>query len=131
MVKSTRTISFSALSLLLALSGTLQTQVRLSVPCSVRIRPAAADYDLASEVSLRGVIVGREGRLLLLQLRVGLVRIDAGSSIAASHLSSGTQVQVVAAKLQEEGRQRLLVREIRTAEATLVLRDALGVPTQL
>jgi len=27
----------------------------------------------------------------------GLVRIDAGSSIAASHLSSGTQVPVVAA----------------------------------
>ena len=79
-----RTLSFPALSLLLALSGTLQAQVRLSVPCSVRIRPAAAvDYDLASEVSLRGGIVGREGHLLLLQLRAGLVRIDAGSSIAA------------------------------------------------
>ena len=98
MVKSMRTLSFPALSLLLALSGTLQAQVRLSVPCSVRIRPAAAvDYDLASEVSLRGGIVGREGHLLLLQLRAGLVRIDAGSSIAASHLSSGTQVPVVAA----------------------------------
>ena len=68
---------------------------------------------------------------MLLQLRAGLVRIDAGSSLAASQLTPGTQMQVVAAKLQEDGRQRLLAREIRTAEATLVLRDALGVPTQL
>jgi hypothetical protein len=98
----------------------------------VRIRPAAAaDYDQASEVSLRGAIVGREGRLLLLQLRAGLVRIDAGSSVAAANLAPGTLVQVVAAKLQEDGHQRLLAREIRTAETTLVLRDALGVPVQL
>ena len=62
-VKSRRTLSLPALSLLLALSGSLQAQVRLSVPCSVRIRPAAAaDYDLASEVNLRGILVGREGR---------------------------------------------------------------------
>ena len=132
MIPITRIPSVMSLGLLLTLSGALQAQTRLTVPCTVRIRPiTAADYDLGSELTLQGRLVGREGRLLLLEFRTGLVRVDPGPSAEAQALLPGSLVAVVAARLQEDGRQRLLARQLRVGDRTQVLRDALGVPVQL
>jgi hypothetical protein len=104
-------------------------QSSASVTCTARIRPReAADYDLSSEVVLQGRVVGQEGGVLLLRIPAGTVRIDAGSDRNVARILANATIEVVGAKLQEGGRQRLLVREIRFAGGYLVLRDPLGRP---
>ena len=123
MIPTRRTSNALSVGLVLALSAPLHAQARLTVPCTVRIRPIeAADYDLGSEVTIQGRILGREGRLLLLEIKGGRVRVDPGRSEEILALAPGTDVLVVAAKVQEEGHQRLLARLIRIEGRTLVLR---------
>ncbi len=123
------------LGLVLAMSVVVaepaRAQATANVTCSARIRPqAAADYDLSTEVTLRGQVVGREGAMILLKIAAGTVRIDAGVSAAVAAIPVGSVIEVVAAKRQENGRQRLLAREIRHWSGALVLRDRDGVPIQ-
>jgi hypothetical protein len=99
---------------------------------TVRIVPRAAlDYDLSNEVILRGQVVVREKEIILLRLKVGTVRVDTGSWAGSVLLEPGSDIEVVAAKRQENGRQRFLAREIRHAGGTVVIRDANGSPVQL
>jgi hypothetical protein len=99
---------------------------------TVRILPRSAlNYDLSSEVTLQGQVVAREKDILLVRLRFGTVRVVTGTSGVAELLQPGTAVEVVAAKLQVDGGQRFLAREIRYAGGTLVIRDANGSPVQL
>jgi hypothetical protein len=96
---------------------------------TVHIRPRVAfDYDLSNEVILRGQVVAREKEIILLRLKVGTVRVDTGSWAGSALLEPGTDIEVVAAKRQEDGRQRFLAREIHHAGGSMVLRDAQGVP---
>ncbi len=98
-----------------------------SVPCTVRIRPrAAADYDLSTQVELRGTISEVQAGSLRLRLPFGTVTVELGGS--ASTLSVGQSVTVVASKRSSEAGQRLVAREVRGTESTLILRDAQGVP---
>jgi hypothetical protein len=87
---------------------------------TVHIRPRVAfDY---------GQVVAREKEIILLRLKVGTVRVDTGSWAGSALLEPGTDIEVVAAKRQEDGRQRFLAREIHHAGGSMVLRDAQGVP---
>jgi len=96
---------------------------------TVRIVPRAAfDYDLSNEVILRGQVVAREKDIILLRLKVGTVRVDTGSWAGSALLEPGTDIEVVAAKRQENGRQRFLAREIHHAGGSVVIRDTQGVP---
>lgn len=125
--------SICRLGLLLALAGgsgaVAMAQSTASASVAVRIRPrAAADYDPATEVSLRGLVAGWEGGMILLRIPAGTVRVDAGNWIGAEAIPAGTAVEILAAKRQEEGRQRFLAREIRHAGGILAVRDPQGVP---
>ncbi len=96
---------------------------------TVRIVPRAAfDYDLSNEVILRGQVVAREKDIILLRLKIGTVRVDTGSWTGSALLQPGTDIEVVAAKRQENGRQRFLAREIRYPGGSVVLRDTQGAP---
>jgi hypothetical protein len=124
---------FRRLALGLALTAVfampLAAQATASVPCTARIRPReAADYDLSAEVVLRGRVVGQQDGMLLLRIAAGTVRIDAGSASSVAGMPAEASIEVVGAKLQEGGRQRLLAREIWYTGGHLVLRDALGRP---
>ena len=127
--------SIHRIALVAVLSGVFagaafaQSSAAVGVRCTVRIRPAAAaDYDLASEVVLRGHVVGHEGNLVLLRIPAGTVRVDAGAAEAAARIPLQVSVEVTAAKWQDGNRQRLLAREIRFPGETLVLRDGFGAP---
>lgn len=96
---------------------------------TVRVLPRAGlDYDLSNEVILRGQVVAREKDILVLRLKAGTVRVDTGSWVGSELAQPGTDIEVVAAKRQEDGRQRFIAREIRHAGGSVVLRDAQGVP---
>ena len=96
---------------------------------TVRILPrAAAGYDPAAEVLLRGLVGGWDGDQLLLRLSAGMVRVDTGSWNTREALAVGSSVEVLASKIQQDGRQRFLAREIRHAQGLNVIRDAQGVP---
>jgi hypothetical protein len=108
-----------------------KTTATATASVSVRILPPAAlDYDLSNEVLLRGQVVGREKGTLLLRLKAGTVRVDTGSWVGSELVQLGTDIEVVAAKRQEDGHQRFIARELRQAGGTVVLRDAQGVPVQ-
>lgn len=131
---SIRTTCRLALVLALAgfIAGPVWAQATASATAMVRIRPrAAADYDLSSEVVLRGQVVAQERDVILLRLSAGTVRVDTGAWGGSDVLQPGTAIEVVAAKRQEDGRQRLIAREIRHAGGLAVIRDAEGVPLQL
>lgn len=117
------------LSLLGALSLQVRAQARVGVPCSVRIRSlASADYDHSTEVLLRGLLVGREKGLLLLKIAAGIVRVDVGSWDEVIVMAAPAEVVVLAAKRQEDTRQKLVAREIRYDGGFVVCRDVNGVP---
>lgn len=121
------------LALALALAGFIAepalAQATASATVTVRIRPrAAADYDLSSEVILRGQVVAHEKGIIRLRLSPGVVRVDTGAWNGSDLLQPGTAIEVVAAKRQEDGRQRHIAREIRHAGGVVVIRDAQGVP---
>ena len=103
------------------------TSAKATVTVHIRSR-AAFDYDLSNEVVLRGQVVAREKDIILLRLRVGTVRVDTGAWAGSALLQPGTDIEVVAAKRQEDGRQRFMAREIRHAGGSVVIRDAEGVP---
>lgn len=120
------------LSLVLAITPVLAqapSQAGASVPCAVRIRPrAAADYDPSTEVVLRGTVASLQAAGLRLQLTAGTVRVDLGNAGLLDSLAPGMAIEVVASKRQDDAGQRLVARELRTPNGTLVLRDAQGVP---
>lgn len=125
--------SICRLGLLLALAGgsgaVAMAQATRSASASVRIRPtAAADYDLDSEVTLRGVVEGWEGGTIRLRLRAGLLRVDTGARDTSGLFEAGAAVEILASRRTVEGHQRFLAREIQHAGGILRLRDALGVP---
>jgi hypothetical protein len=119
------------LSLLGVLALPVQAQATAGVHCAVRIRSrAAADYDHSTEVLLHGLVIGREQGMLLLRIAAGIVRVEVGSWEDAVVKKAPAEVVVLAAKRQEEGRQRLVAREIRFPGGCVTLRDANGAPLQ-
>jgi hypothetical protein len=117
--------------LLPALPAAAQGAGTASAPCSVRIRPqAAAEYDLSTEVVLTGTVADLQGSTLRLRLPYGTVRVDLGSAASAASVKVGDPVQVTASKRTEGLSQRFVARELRGAGATVVIRDAQGVPVQ-
>ena len=132
-IRTTRRLAL-ALGLALAgfIAGPALAQATATATATVHIRPrAAADYDLSSEVLLRGQVVVCEKNVILLRLSVGIVRVDTGAWGGAGLLQPETAVEVVAAKWQEDGHQRFIAREIRHAGKLVVIRDTQGVPLQL
>lgn len=106
-----------------------QASSTASATATVRVLPrAAAGYDPSAEVLLRGVAGGWEGGQLLLRLNAGTVRVDTGSWDGREALAVGAPVEVLASKVQQDGRQRFLARQIRHARGLSVVRDAWGVP---
>lgn len=125
--------SICRLGLLLALAGgsgvVALAQSTASASIAIRIRPrAAADYDPATEVSLRGVVEEWEDGTIRLRLRAGLLRVDTGAQDTSGLFEAGAAVEILASRRMVEGRQRFLAREIQHAGCILRLRDALGVP---
>lgn len=123
------------LGLLLALAGgsgvVAVAQSTTSATCAVRIRPReAADYDLSTEVTVRGVVEGWEGRSLRIRLAAGVLRVDTGAWNTSGLFEAGTPLEVLASRSMADGRQRFLAREIRHAGGVLRLRDASGAPIQ-
>jgi len=121
------------LGLLLALAGgsgvVVLAQSTRSASIAVRIRPlAAADYDLSSEVTLRGVVEGWEGGAIRLRLAAGFLRVDTGVLDTSGLLEAGAAIEVLASRRVVDGRQQFLAREIQHAGGVLRLRDASGVP---
>ena len=76
---------------------------------------------------LRGQLVTCEPGQLRMRLRAGVVRVDTGPWPGSLALETGSTIEVVAAKHQEEGCQRFLAREYRHAGGTAILRDPTGV----
>lgn len=127
--------SICRLGLLLTLadgSGVVaMAQSASSATCTVRIRPReAADYDLSTEVTLRGVIEGWEGRSIRIRLAAGVLRVDTGAWNTSGLFDAGTSLEILASRSVVEGRQRFLAREIRHAGGVLRIRDAFGSPIQ-
>ncbi|WP_257309025.1 hypothetical protein [Geothrix fuzhouensis] len=123
------------LGLLLVLAGgsgvVAVAQSTTSATCAVRIRPReAADYDLSTEVTVRGVVEGWEGRSLRIRLAAGVLRVDTGAWNTSGLFEAGTPLEVLASRSMADGRQRFLAREIRHAGGVLRLRDASGAPIQ-
>ena len=119
-----------AMALAALLGGPLAAQATVAVPCTVRIRPrAAADYDPATEVTLKGRVAGWQDGHLLLRIPAGILRVDTAAWDTAGTLGAGTPVEILASRRDEAGRQRFLAREVRHGGGILVVRDALGVPT--
>lgn len=117
------------LALAAAIGGPALAQGTATAPCTVRIRPrAAADYDLATEVTLRGVVAGWKDGHILLRIPAGTLRVDTGAWDAAGALEPGATIEVLASRREEAGRQRFLAREIRHGGGVLAIRDAQGVP---
>lgn len=117
------------LGMLGMLSLPVRAQAQVGVPCSVRIRSlASADYDAATEVLLHGLVVGWEQGLLLLRIPAGTVRVEVGPWAEAIIEKGLTEVQLLAAKRQDEGGQRLVARELRYGGGLVAIRDANGVP---
>jgi hypothetical protein len=95
----------------------------------VRIRPiAAADYDPARELTLRGTVLEAREGMLKVRLPVGHVRVQVGSVLTSGAVDVGQVIEVIASRWQDEGGQRFIAREVHTAEHTFILRDARGVP---
>lgn len=125
--------STCCLGLLLALAGgsgvMAMAQSTSRATCSVRIRPReAADYDLSSEVTVRGVVEGWKGASIRLRLAAGLLQVDTGGRDTSGLFEAGATIQVLASRRVVDGRQQFLAREIQHAGGVLRLRDALGVP---
>jgi len=99
------------------------------IPCAVRIRPiAAAEYDPAGELTLRGTVLEAREGILKVRLSMGQVRVQVGPLLTSGAVAVGQIIEVIASRWQDEGGQRLIAREVHTATSTFVLRDARGVP---
>jgi len=102
---------------------------RVLVPSTVRIRPmAAAEYDPAGELTLRGTVLEARAGILKVRLPMGLVRVQVGAPLTNGVVGVGQVIEVIASRWQDEGGQRFIAREVHTAAGTFILRDARGVP---
>jgi hypothetical protein len=97
----------------------------------------AANYNVAAEVSVKGTVDDlkpgpRQGVHAMLKTSDATVELALGPSWYQTQkkyeLAKGDQIDVVGAKSQVDGRDVLLVREIKKGSETMTFRDAKGFP---
>ena len=87
-------------------------------------------YNPGLEVKLEGVVEQAGGGLLRLRMAFGSVLVDLGRAGRDLAVAAGQPLQVVASKVMQDGNQKLLAREVRTASSVIRLRDAQGLPIE-
>jgi hypothetical protein len=98
-------------------------------------------YNPATEVTLKGTVekvtqhassMGWPGTHLTLKAGTETLDVHVGPSDFLAkqkfEVAAGDQIEVVGSKIQYEGADALLAREIRKGEASLTLRNAQGIP---
>jgi DNA polymerase III alpha subunit len=98
-------------------------------------------YDPATEVTIRGTVdevrqvTGRQGWAgthLTLKADQGTLDVHLGPSDFLESkkftVSTGDQVEVIGSKVQYQGHDALLAREVKKRDQTLTLRNAQGIP---
>lgn len=94
-------------------------------------------YNVAAEVTVNGTVDDikqgpRQGTHVMLKTTAGTMEIALGpiwyQTEKKYNLAKGDQLEVIGAKSQTEGRDVLLVREIKKGPETMTFRDAKGLP---
>lgn len=96
-----------------------------------------AHYDAAAEVTVKGTVEDLKqgpahGTHLMLNTPDGTLELALGPSWYQAdkkyELSKGDNIEVIGAKSRVDGRELLLVREIKKGSETMTFRDAKGFP---
>jgi hypothetical protein len=102
-----------------------------------RGRGGPANYSLAAETAVKGTVEEvkpgpNQGMHVMLRTSDATLELALGPSWYQTEkkyvLTKGDQVEVVGAKSAVEGREVLLVREIKKNSETMIFRDATGFP---
>jgi len=102
-----------------------------------RGRGGPANYSLAAETAVKGAVAElkpgpNQGMHVMLKTSDATLELALGPSWYQTEkkylLAKGDQVDVVGAKSTVEGREVLLVREIKKGSQTMTFRDATGFP---
>ena len=97
----------------------------------------SAHYDAAAEVTVKGTVEGLKqgpahGTHVMLNTPDGTLELAMGPSKYQTdkkyELSKGDNIEVIGAKSRVDGRELLLVREIKKGSETMTFRDAKGFP---
>ena len=100
-------------------------------------RGGPANYSVAAETAVKGTVEEvkpgpNQGMHVMLKASDGTLELALGPSWYQTEkkyvLAKGDQIDVVGAKSTVEGREVLLVREIKKGSATMTFRDATGLP---
>jgi len=111
----------------------------LSYGLAQKVKDTGAKYDVANQVTIKGVIEdireipgNFEGTLLVVKTDTGtvLVRVAPASFLKEidASFAKGDQVKVVGAKAPNATEEEILAREITVGTNTVTLRDDRGIP---
>ena len=102
-----------------------------------RAGPGPANYDAATEVAVKGSVEDfkqgpLQGTHVILKASDGTVELALGPTWYQTDkkydLAKGDRIDVIGAKSKVDGRDVLLVREIKKGSETMTFRDAKGFP---
>ena len=131
-------MNIKALGLLLGIASLALTFAsREAVAQGRRGGQGAANYSVAAEMTVKGTVVDlkpgpQQGIHVMLKTSDATLELALGPSWYQTEkkyvIAKGDQIDVIGAKSQVEGRDVLLVREIKKGSETMTFRDAKGFP---
>jgi hypothetical protein len=111
----------------------------LSYGLAQKVKDTGAKYDVANQVTIKGVIEdireipgNFEGTLLVVKTDAGTVQVHVAPASFLKEIDAsfakGDQVEVVGAKTPNAAEEEILAREITVGTNTVTLRDDRGIP---
>ena len=119
------------------LLGVSSLAVVLTVGVAAQGRGGPANYSVAGETSVKGTVEElkpgpNQGMHVMLKTSATTVELALGPSWYQTEkkyvLAKGDQIDVIGARSTVEGREVVLVREIKKGSETMTFRDAKGFP---